>query len=295
MTTRFYENIYPRRGEYVIARVRSISELGAYVSLLEYGDIEGMIPIQELTNRRFRSFQSLTKVGRIEIVSVMRVDPERGFIDLSKRSVPLEDIPPVEERWVKSKTVQSIVARVAELLGIPLLELHSQLTWPLYASSIHPFDTFRRFLVNPSSSSLLQSLPESIQECLQTTLQHRIPHSVLRLRCEIALTCLSRHGVEGIKAALQEGALLSKAVSIRLVSPPVFLMTLDTTEREEGLVLLQRMCDVIDQKICEMGGKMEIRLAPCIQEDNKESDKTQDDPQDESQDDSHDDSSDDDE
>lgn len=76
----------------VMVQVRSIAEMGAYVSLLEYGNIEGMILLSELSRRRIRSVQKLIKVGRQEPVMVLRVDKEKGYIDLSKRRVSPEDI-----------------------------------------------------------------------------------------------------------------------------------------------------------------------------------------------------------
>jgi ribosomal protein S1 len=66
--------------------------MGAYVSLLEYGGIEGMILLSELSRRRIRSVQKLIKVGRQEPVMVLRVDKEKGYIDLSKRRVSPEDL-----------------------------------------------------------------------------------------------------------------------------------------------------------------------------------------------------------
>ena len=61
-----------------MANVRSIAEMGAYVSLLEYGNIEGMIMLSELTRRRIRSINKLVKIGRSECVAVIRVDEEKG-------------------------------------------------------------------------------------------------------------------------------------------------------------------------------------------------------------------------
>lgn len=75
-----------------MVQVRSIAEMGAYVSLLEYGGIEGMILLSELSRRRIRSVQKLIKVGRQEPVMVLRVDKEKGYIDLSKRRVGQEDL-----------------------------------------------------------------------------------------------------------------------------------------------------------------------------------------------------------
>ena len=46
-------------------QVKSIAEMGAYVSLLEYNGIEGMILLSELSRRRIRSITKLIKVPRM--------------------------------------------------------------------------------------------------------------------------------------------------------------------------------------------------------------------------------------
>ena len=49
-----------------------------YFSKLEYDNIEGMILLSELSRRRIRSIQKLIRVGRNEVVVVLRVDKEKG-------------------------------------------------------------------------------------------------------------------------------------------------------------------------------------------------------------------------
>ncbi|OBZ70924.1 Eukaryotic translation initiation factor 2 subunit alpha [Grifola frondosa] len=110
---RYYEQRYPEVDELVMVQVRQIAEMGAYVKLLEYDNIEGMILLSELSRRRIRSIQKLIRVGRNEVVVVLRVDKEKGYIDLSKRRVSPEDITKCEERYMKSKTVASIIRHVA--------------------------------------------------------------------------------------------------------------------------------------------------------------------------------------
>ena len=53
--------------------------MGAYVKLLEYDNIDGMILLSELSRRRIRSIQKLIRVGRNEVVVVLRVDKEKGW------------------------------------------------------------------------------------------------------------------------------------------------------------------------------------------------------------------------
>lgn len=55
--------------------------MGAYVKLLEYDNIDGMILLSELSRRRIRSIQKLIRVGRNEVVVVLRVDKEKGSQD----------------------------------------------------------------------------------------------------------------------------------------------------------------------------------------------------------------------
>jgi translation initiation factor 2 subunit 1 len=57
-----------------------IAEMGAYVKLLEYDNIDGMILLSELSRRRIRSIQKLIRIGRNEVVVVLRVDKEKGQI-----------------------------------------------------------------------------------------------------------------------------------------------------------------------------------------------------------------------
>ena len=100
-----YKEKFPEVDEVVMVQVKSIAEMGAYVQLLEYNGIEGMILLSELTRRRIRSVSKLIKVGRVEPVMVLRVDKEKGYIDLSKRRVSPEDVAACEEKYNKSKMV----------------------------------------------------------------------------------------------------------------------------------------------------------------------------------------------
>merc|ERR1712098_1025200 len=107
LTCRFYEQKYPEIDDVVMVNVRSIADMGAYVHLLEYNNIEGMILLSELSRRRIRSINKLVRVGRDEVVTVLRVDKDKGYIDLSKRRVSDEDKKKCENRYEKAKHVNS--------------------------------------------------------------------------------------------------------------------------------------------------------------------------------------------
>jgi len=60
--------------EAVNTNVSSIGDMGAYVKLLEYNNVDGMILLSELSRRRIRSINKLVRVGRDECAVVVRVD-----------------------------------------------------------------------------------------------------------------------------------------------------------------------------------------------------------------------------
>jgi len=78
LSCRFYAERYPEIDDVVMVNVRSIEEMGAYVHLLEYNNIEGMILLSELSRRRIRSINKLIRIGKTEPVVVIRVDKEKG-------------------------------------------------------------------------------------------------------------------------------------------------------------------------------------------------------------------------
>jgi len=92
---RFYEQEYPEVEDIVLVQVLRIDDKsGAYVSLLEYDGKEGMINLGEISKRRIRSMAKILKVGSTEVCMVVSVDEDKGYINLSKKRVAAEDIPP---------------------------------------------------------------------------------------------------------------------------------------------------------------------------------------------------------
>lgn len=132
---RFYKNIYPDKDELVMVNVRQIAEIGSYVHLLEYNNTQGMILMSELSRRRIRSVNKLIRVGRNEVVVVIRVDKEKGYIDLSKRRVSAEEILKCEEKFARGKTVNSILRHTAQVLNFTtdeqFEELYEKTAWKL--------------------------------------------------------------------------------------------------------------------------------------------------------------------
>lgn len=81
--------------------------------LLEYGNIEGFIQMSQMTNKRIRSVHKHLKIGRREFMEVLRVDEEKQYVDLGKKSLKPEEVDEADKKYKKSKKVHEIMIECA--------------------------------------------------------------------------------------------------------------------------------------------------------------------------------------
>lgn len=93
-----YGRKVPDIDEIVIAKVIKVSEYGVSVTLNEYGDIDGFINCGEVSRKKRVNMNKLLVVGKNVLLNVLRVDKDKKYIDLSKRTVCEEDIKIFQEK-----------------------------------------------------------------------------------------------------------------------------------------------------------------------------------------------------
>ena len=262
---RFYEEKYPEIDAFVMVNVKQIAEMGAYVKLLEYDNIDGMILLSELSRRRIRSIQKLIRVGRNEVVVVLRVDKEKGYIDLSKRRVSPEDIVKCEERYNKSKMVHSIMRHVAEKTNTPIEELYQDIGWPLNKKYGHAVDAFKLSITNPDVWNEVTFKNNVIRDELQSYIGKRLTPQPTKVRADVEVTCFGYEGIDAVKTALrcaEAKNTVDTQVKVKLVSPPLYVLTSQTIDKNNGIDVLTDAIKEIETSIRAAGGNCMIKMAP---------------------------------
>ncbi|XP_031841886.1 eukaryotic translation initiation factor 2 subunit alpha [Nomia melanderi] len=274
LSCRFYKEKYPEVEDVVMVNVRSIAEMGAYVHLLEYNNIEGMILLSELSRRRIRSINKLIRVGKTEPVVVIRVDKEKGYIDLSKRRVSAEDVEKCTERYAKAKAVNSILRHVAELLHYDsddqLEELYQKTAWHFEEKykkqKASAYDFFKQSVLDPSILAEC-GLDEHTKEVLLNNIKRKLTSQAVKIRADVEVACYGYEGIDAVKAALKAGLALSTdelPIKINLIAPPLYVMTTSTPEKQDGLKALNDAINVIQTKITSLGGVFNVQMAPKV-------------------------------
>lgn len=116
---------------------------GAFVELLEYNRIKGMILTSEVSRKRVKYIKKIIKEGKEEVLRVINVDANQGYIDLSKKTVKVEEVEEFKEVFHKSKKVDQIMKNLACKTGKDLEYLYQKISWPLYKTHEHAFDAFK--------------------------------------------------------------------------------------------------------------------------------------------------------
>ncbi|GBL50365.1 eukaryotic translation initiation factor 2 subunit alpha [Candidozyma auris] len=262
---RFYENKYPEVDEVVMVNVQEIAEMGAYVKLLEYDNIEGMVLLSELSRRRIRSIQKLIRVGKNEVAVVLRVDKEKGYIDLSKRRVSAEDIVKCDERYNKSKAVHSILRHCAEKYGVSLEDLYRTVGWPLSRKYGHAYDAFKLSITDPSIFDGIEAPSTEILEELKLYISRRLTPSAIKIRSDVEVSCFSYEGIDAIKNALQQAASVSTEqmqVKAKLIAAPLYEISTQALDKSQGIALLEKAIEKVAEAIEASGGNCKVTMAP---------------------------------
>ena len=239
--------------------------MGAYVKLLEYDNIDGMILLSELSRRRIRSIQKLIRIGRNEVVVVLRVDKEKGYIDLSKRRVSAEDIVRCEERYNKSKSVHSIMRHVAEKTKTPIEDLYQDIGWPLNKKYGHANDAFKLSITNPDVWNDVVFPSDVVKNEFHDYIGKKLTPHPTKVRADVEVTCFKYDGIDAVKTALRKAKAKEtpeNQVSVRLVSPPHYVLTSQCLDKALGVKMLEEAITDIETSIKEAGGGCVVRMAP---------------------------------
>jgi translation initiation factor 2 subunit 1 len=266
----FYEHKVPEVDELVMARVNSIDEMGVLCQLLEYNNLEGFLPLSELSRKRMRSVLRHVRVGQKQVLQVIRVDTERGYTDLSKKYVEESERVKGTEKYNIGKTVHGIVKHLAETKHREVEEIYSLMIWPLYKKYSHPYEAFKLLAASTETvpdiyEGLNLTIPEDYFETLVKVVKHQLAVQPVKIGAEVDVTSFVG-GIDDIKNALKAG-LSSKGefdIKIQLVSSPTFLIFTTTTDEAAGTEAIEGVTNVIKDEILKVGGNFVLVKPPHV-------------------------------
>ncbi|KAH9598985.1 S1 domain [Trypanosoma melophagium] len=268
----FYEEKLPKENDVVWVKIIQVNDTSAVVQLLEYGNHEGIIPYTEITRLRIRAIGKVIKVGKSEAAQVIRIDKDKGYIDLSKKQVTPKEAKECEARFFKGNEVRSIVCHVADECGIPATQAMEMIAYPLYRREPgkHAWNWLHQLNHSHDVEGILGplNLPEKVQQVLLTTLEHSMRTEITTIHADIEMTCFQCDGVNALREVLLIGRNFKQneepqiPISVTIVGPPKYRLRAKTELKEEGILRMKEAIETMKIEMAKRGGILKVVSDP---------------------------------
>ncbi len=108
----------PEAGELVICTVTRILPYGAYVTLDEYNNVEGLLHISEISSSWVKNIREHVREGQKTVLKVLRVDDAKLHVDLSLRRVSDKERKEKLLQWKQENRGRKLLSLTAEKMGM---------------------------------------------------------------------------------------------------------------------------------------------------------------------------------
>merc|ERR1712224_753032 len=266
---RFYPSLYPKTNKIVMVEFNDINCLGAYVSLLEYNYIEGMIPLSELTKRRLKSYEKIVKAGKQGPAVVLRVDSELNYIDLSRRRVSREEAIMCDYRFQRAKIVHSILCQVSTKAQEKIETLYETLAWPLakiYGSAFEAIQLMGQF-PNEVFYHINDKPNKNVRTVLLETIKQKMIAQSLKIRSYIEINCSNYDGLLLIQEASRVtqniiSNIIRSKIEWKTIAAPLYLLSMLCFDEKTGIDILNHVIQEYTFALLSHGGHLNVKDQP---------------------------------
>ena len=246
---RLHSRKYPKEGEIVIGRVETIDNEGLTLSLLEYGEARGMILLGELSKKRIKNIQQITKIGNIEVCHVLRVDENKGYIDLSMSKVTENEKTACKETYSRNKLAYHIMVKAAKRLNKSVSELYEEMG---YAKEDEFGSLYYFFARVKDNGDILQD--DEVGIVIKKLIKEQFQASTYKVRGDIDVVCSARGGVESIKKVFNDALKLDPKLEFNLIKTPTYSIVRISSNKDKAHNVVREACNVLISNMRKEGG-----------------------------------------
>lgn len=214
---------FPEVGELVVAQVEAIERMYIYVRLEDFtgtfnADADsatdprarGMVHISELANRWIRNISNFAKVNQRLVLKVLRVDEDKGHIDLSLRRVNKEQKASQMNEWKYEVKAENLLKIFGEKHDMTLDEVYDAIGWDLvdkYGDAHHAFESIKQEGRESLDEFDLEDehLDDLFEQIDSSVTIHRIS-----IEGEFEMIVYEGQGVEVLKEAIEKAKKIKK-------------------------------------------------------------------------------------
>jgi translation initiation factor 2 subunit 1 len=237
----------PLESELVLCTVAKIYPHCVFVDIDDYEDKQGMINISEIAPGRIRNINDFVRMGKKIVCKVLRIDREKGHIDLSLRRVTESQRREKAELIKKEQKAEKIVEFVAQRLKIEKQKLYNDLAAKTASQYPTLHDLFEDFIVNESALKSL-GLPQNVYDALAEVIQQRIKPPEVTIDGEIRLKTYAPNGVNVIKDIISAAEKTDSRIVMRYLGGGSYGISVTHDNFKDAEKVMKAATDVVEQR-----------------------------------------------
>jgi translation initiation factor 2 subunit 1 len=242
---------FPGVHEIVLCTVSRIQHTSVFVELDEY-DMQGMLHISEVSPGRIRNLADYVKVGKKIVCKILRVNKERGHIDLSLRRVsegPRRD----KLNQIKAENkAEKIVEMTAQALKKDVKKVYDQVTEKVFEKYEYLHEFFNDVALKGVDIKTVK-IPDTISKKLEEVIKQKITVLEMETKGKLTISSYAPDGVEIVKEALKK--IEAKDIQATYLGSGTYQVKLkseDPRKAEEKLKkTVQESIDFLEEKDAE--------------------------------------------
>jgi len=251
---------WPELGDLVVATAKRIESYGAYVTLDEYGNKEGLLHISEISTRWVRNIRNHVREGQKLVLLVHRLDKEKGQIDLSLKRVGKGEYKGKMEEFKKEQRARTLLSQAAKLLNISEADLYKTVEPPLLHKYGNLYDGLEEVVKKGSETLTKLGLPDEMSETLTKLAAEKIKTKMFKAQGVLSISSTDPKGIILIKEALLTMKKMAKKkkidVDIYALGAPKYRLELAADDHKRLESSLKDLVDEVATEIEKSGGNV---------------------------------------
>ena len=247
---------WPEFGELVIATIEKVMDYGAYAKLDEY-EKQGLLHISEISNARIRRIRDYVRENQKMVLKVIRVDVEKGHINLSLRRVTKRERIEKNKSWKKNRKGEAILNEVAEKAGLPVNEVYEK-AGGILEEKYGLYEGLEEVVKEGVEVLTKLDVPEDLAEVIAQVAEDRIKIKMVKVKGVINVRCSKPNGVKCIQDAFIDAGKSHRSkdakIEFYVVAAPKYSVEVSADNWKRAEELFEKVCESVVTNITKAGG-----------------------------------------
>lgn len=251
---------WPEVGDLVIATIETVTDYGAYAKLDEY-EKRGLLHVSEISSSWIRNIRDFVREGQKVVLKVLRVDHEKGHIDLSLRRVTKRERIDKVLLWKKERKAEALLHGVAEKVGLTSDEIY-QKTGPAIEAKYDLYEAFEKAAIEGPEVLTDLGVEETLAKAFAEVAQERIHVKMVKVRGILEIKVTKPNGVKVIKEAFNKAKtekIKDANIKFYVIAAPKYSIEVQAENYKRAEDVLQKTAQNVVTIISKSGGQGTFR------------------------------------